>query len=214
MKKKLLLSVFGLLISCFQAHALTVSPIYIKLSPITRTVVFSALNDQQGTAIIQVSVKRWTQVDGKDRLASDPGIIVYPLEARIQQNHEQVFRLMLRHTPTASEYYRVFVNLIDAPFDKAASVRPGQSFSLPMFVEPLLSRPALRITRKSAKIQLENIGDGFDFIESVNYGTEKKSVFQYILPGSSANIIVSPNSTGSEAPQSLTTRRLGYVKLP
>lgn len=205
---------FGLVLIMFwplMAAALTVSPVHIKIAPEVRTITFSAINDQQDPALIKVAIKKWTQAAGQEVLASTDSVIVYPLQAKVQPGHEQVFRLMLRKAPVASEYYRVFVDLIDVAPNRAESARIGQSFSLPVFVESLLSNPILRFTSTKNGVEVQNIGNGYDFIQTVESNGSKKSTFQYVLPGSTVQL--APEAVAGATVQTVTTRRLGNVTL-
>lgn len=210
MISRLLLGLMLIMSWPMTAAALTVSPVHIKIAPELRTITFSAINDQQDPAVIKVAIKRWTQAEGRDVLNSTESVVVYPLRAKVAPGREQIFRLMLRKAPVGPEYYRVFVDLINVAPDRAESAQLGQSFSLPVFVESILSNPVLRFISSKNGVEVQNIGDGYDFIETVEGGGGKKSTFQYVLPGSTMQLAT---ETVGDSVQMIKTRRLGNVPL-
>jgi fimbrial chaperone protein len=90
------------------AHALTISPVLVELSPVRRVVSITLTNPGDHPISFQTDVKTWTQSDGADVYADTDELIVVPPIAEIAAGGSQIFRITSRTPPGLTEHaYRL-----------------------------------------------------------------------------------------------------------
>jgi len=122
------------------AHALTISPVLVELSPVRRisSITFS---NQGDTAIsFQTQALAWSQTDGVDRYEDTEELLVVPPIAEIAAGGKQIFRVTMRAPPGAQEraYRLIFEDVTIAVAPPASSDELSLSIrvnhNLPVFV--------------------------------------------------------------------------------
>lgn len=121
------------------AHALTISPVLVELSPARRVVSITITNPGDRPLSFQTQVRAWRQPDGADAYADTDELFVVPPIAEIAAGGSQIFRVTTRTRPSAEEHaYRLIfedVSELAAPAtpsgESAISIRVNHD--LPVF---------------------------------------------------------------------------------
>lgn len=121
------------------AHALTISPVLVELSPVRRVVSITITNPGDRPLMFQTQVRRWRQPDGADVYTDSTQLFVVPPIAEIAAGGSQIFRVTTRSQPSADEqaYRLIFedVSEVSAPRaptgDTSISIRVNHD--LPVF---------------------------------------------------------------------------------
>lgn len=159
------------------AHAVSISPVLVELSPGHRVSSITFRNPGASTVVFQTRVMAWTQIDGVDQYAPSQALIVAPPIAEIAPGGTQIFRVALRGPATGREQaYRLV-------FEDASAAAPAASgevamalrinHDLPVFVAPA-GQPAanLRIgpctgNAAAACVRLDNRGDRYALVRTL-----------------------------------------------
>lgn len=121
------------------AHALTISPVLVELSPARRVVSITLSNPGDRPLVFQTQVRAWSQPDGADAYADTDDLIVVPPIAEIAAGGSQIFRVTTRTRPSAGEHaYRLIfedVSELAAPAAPAgeSSISIRVNHDLPVF---------------------------------------------------------------------------------
>lgn len=90
------------------AHALTISPVLVELSPARRVASITITNPGDRPLSFQTQVRAWHQPDGADTYADTDELFVVPPIAEIAAGGSQIFRVTTRTRPSAEEHaYRL-----------------------------------------------------------------------------------------------------------
>jgi fimbrial chaperone protein len=90
------------------AHALTISPVLVELSPARRVASITITNPGDRPLSFQTQVRAWSQPDGADAYADTTELFVVPPIAEIAAGGSQIFRVTTRTRPSAEEHaYRL-----------------------------------------------------------------------------------------------------------
>jgi len=90
------------------AHALTISPVLVELSPARRVASITITNPGDRPLIFQTQVRAWSQPQGVDAYADTDELFVVPPIAEIAAGGSQIFRVTTRTRPSAEEHaYRL-----------------------------------------------------------------------------------------------------------
>jgi len=122
------------------AHALTISPVLVELSPARRVSSITLSNPGDRAISFQTQALAWTQTDGVDRYDETDELLVIPPIAEIAAGGSQIFRVTLRTPPGPQEHaYRLIFE--DVTESVAPSAPSGESVidirvnhNLPVFV--------------------------------------------------------------------------------
>jgi fimbrial chaperone protein len=121
------------------AHALTISPVLVELSPARRVASITITNPGDRPLSFQTQVRAWSQIDGADAYADTDELIVVPPIAQIAAGGSQIFRVTTRTRPSADEHaYRLIfedVSEFSAPATPAgeSSINIRVNHDLPVF---------------------------------------------------------------------------------
>lgn len=92
------------------AHALTISPVVVELSPARRVASITISNPGDTPISFQTQVRAWSQPDGADTYADTDELLVVPPIAEIAAGGSQIFRVTTRTRPSAEEHaYRLIL---------------------------------------------------------------------------------------------------------
>ena len=78
------------------AHALTISPVLVELSPARRVVSITITNPGDRPLSFQTQVRAWSQPDGADAYADTDELFVVPPIAEIEGSGEELTRIVGR----------------------------------------------------------------------------------------------------------------------
>lgn len=220
---RLAFSIFlaGLLFAGFSLPALagnmSVYPLRAVMDGSRTSEVLTLRNLDKKPMLVQPTVVRWTQKDGKDVHEPTRDILISPALVEIQPGESQVVRLALRRAQEAGEELSYRVLLKEVPRTSSASgatLEIAMNISLPVFVLPKAgsAKPLLELTdarpeatgkSEGLRVTLRNSGNAhvqvtkFALRESSSPLGEYNSMF-YILPGNSSTIRIplarKPNS--------------------
>lgn len=157
------------------AHAVTVAPVLVEVSPAqpVQTVVVSNPGDRP--LRFQAQVLAWTQRDGADQRIPSDDLIVAPAIADIPAGGRQIFRIAARAPARDAQraYRLVLEDISDAPIATGeVGVRLRINHDLPVFVSPAnLPAPALVLgpcaTPAPACVRIENRGARYGVVRSL-----------------------------------------------
>ncbi|PKO65664.1 MAG: hypothetical protein CVU22_18830 [Betaproteobacteria bacterium HGW-Betaproteobacteria-16] len=122
------------------AHALTISPVLVELSPARRVVSITITNPGDRPLTFQTQVLGWSQPDGTDVYADTTQLFVVPPIAEIAAGGSQIFRVTTRtrQSPDEHAYRLIFedVSEVSAPSaptgETSISIRVNHD--LPVFI--------------------------------------------------------------------------------
>lgn len=114
------LAVLGL--SGTVAHALTISPVLVELSPARRISSITFSNPGDTAISFQTQALAWSQTDGVDRYEDTEELVVVPPIAEIAAGGKQIFRVTTHTPPGAQERaYRLIFEDVTAEVAPPAS---------------------------------------------------------------------------------------------
>jgi fimbrial chaperone protein len=161
------------------AHALTISPVLVDLSPARRVVSITIANPGDRAISFQTEALAWSQQDGMDKYDETDELMVVPPIAEIAAGGSQIFRVTLRGAPGAREqaYRLIFEDVSEAtaPSPDEVSVNIRINHNLPVFVaapgkpraQPRLGPcPGFAATGKGC-VRLDNDGNRYAQVKSV-----------------------------------------------
>jgi fimbrial chaperone protein len=98
------------------AHALTISPVLVEVSPARRISSITFSNPGDTAISFQTQVLSWTQVDGVDHYEDSDELMVVPPIAQIGAGGSQIFRVTMRAPPNGQEraYRLIFEDVTTA----------------------------------------------------------------------------------------------------
>lgn len=192
------------------ANVYGVTPTQLFLSDKASIGVIRITNHGDESTLLQLSLKDWQQINGKDVFKTSHDILMTPPLFRLSPHKTQVIRFALKHPSfsTLQKTYRLHIKEVQQPRQK----KLGQmlyfliDLSLPLFVQPQHSVEQFiwsiqRPDTKHLKLKLYNDGNVTLFINqwqllpSEQQGLSKKhTTFAYILPRQSHSWIVAVNS--------------------
>ncbi len=164
------------------AHALTISPVLVELSPGRRIVSITVVNSADHAMTFQTDTLAWDQPDGVDRYAETDDLIVVPPIATISAGGTQIFRVTMRAPSDTQEHaYRLIledVTEFTKPSSDDVALNIHVNHNLPVFVaasgkphpQPRLGpcRSAVAPTSDASRcIQLDNDGDRYVTVQSM-----------------------------------------------
>lgn len=174
------------------AHALTISPVLVELSPARRVASITLTNPDDRPISFQTQAMSWKQADGVDRYEETSDLIVAPPIAAIAAGGSQIFRVTLRTKPNDKEqaFRLIFEDVTQAVAPSAPSDNVGINIrvnhNLPVFVATagpqhtgLRVGPCIAASQTTAGcVRLDNEGNKYAQVKSLtmNSGAWRKEV--------------------------------------
>lgn len=163
------------------AHALTISPVLVELSPVRRIVSITIKNSDEQPISFQTQALAWTQVDGTDRYNETGDLVVVPPIAEIAAGGSQIFRVTTRIPQSSQEHaFRlIFEDVTEAVAPPRSSDEVAVSIrinhNLPVFVaasgkpraESRLGACTAPPKATSGCIRLDNDGNRYAQVKSL-----------------------------------------------
>lgn len=146
-----MLALLGLLAaSVATAGEIQISPLRVGLSAKVRTAVLKVHNAGTAASVMQLSVKAWSQADGKEIFVPTQEVLVTPPIFTVAPGATQIARVALRRAPDARREiaYRLFLE--EVPTSVAQEITMALRFTIPVFVAPLGKPPAPSLTWRMA----------------------------------------------------------------
>lgn len=182
------------------AAELSIVPLRLDLSAGRDIAALTLTNRGAQPVIMQLSLRRWTMVDGEDVYAPTEDLIATPPVFEVQAGEKQVIRVGYRGNPPAEHElaYRLFLEQVppDAELGEDRAVRVTLRFGVPVFVQPELPvNHAMEWDLESAgtdqvRLLARNVGNTHYRLTRLRLSTpdgssiaETEGVF-YLLPGS------------------------------
>lgn len=219
MRTLLSLLLFGAAIACGQVRAqpaaggFTVSPIRLEMQAGARAVSLQLSNGADRTKTVQIEAVRWTQVDGQDRYAPAPELVINPPLFRIQPGAHQVVRAGFRGGAPDGDVeraYRVYLQeLPDGDEPQASQLRLLLRIGVPLFVAPrapVRAEPVWSLARGpdgAMNVELRNAGGRRVRIDALEISDPKSAESQplaglsYVLPGQVRRWLLPPSLTAT-----------------
>jgi len=122
-----------------QASSFSVSPIRVTISKDQPTATVHLQNRSSTPTVVQLSLKAWTQKDGKDVYSDTRDLVATPPIFTIPAGQEQIVRIGLRHKSDSGKElaYRLFLTEIPPPPKPGfRGLRFALKVGLPVFVPP------------------------------------------------------------------------------
>jgi fimbrial chaperone protein len=158
----------------------SVAPIRIFLDNDRKSGVVTVKNNGNVPLRFEILPKQWTQSpDGEDVYAQTSELLVFPRLMSLDGGQERDIRIGTKvGTGKTEKTYRVFINELppstqsDTSTPGAANVAFLINFGLPVFVAPFDPGPVLKVSNLSVsngqvKLQLNNAGNVFQFIQDM-----------------------------------------------
>jgi len=161
------------------AHAVTISPVVVDLSPARRIASITITNPGERAISFQTATLAWTQPDGVDRYDETDELVVVPPIAEIAAGGSQIFRVTMRAPPSPDEHaYRlVFEDVTEAaaPSSDEVAVNVRVNHNLPVFVavggkpraEPRIGPCTTSVSAMSGCVRLDNDGNRYLQVKSL-----------------------------------------------
>ena len=153
---------------CSHATGFSVSPIIFEFGVRDRTEVLSVESSVDERKAFEVTVVRWTQVDGKDVLEPTEDFIVTPPAFNLLAREKRMLRIVRTEAPPEADEARYRLLLKEIPlFENRVQGRPVLSItaSVPIFVLPIQPvQPRFNVT-----VSKNTDGEGYT-IKVVNVG--------------------------------------------
>lgn len=140
------------------AGGLRVTPLRLDLSPTQTSNQVELVNFGEAPMPVQVSVARWTQVDGRDVYEPTKDVFFAPPIVSVPAGGKAVVRLRLRgKAPAEGERaYRVYFQEMAPPESQGTGMSFRLRFGVPLFVTPKkVPLPKLEMTRSLIPGKLE-----------------------------------------------------------
>jgi len=186
--------------ACSLADGLQITPLGATLSASNATSAFSLNNGTGSPALMQLHLKRWTQVEGKDQYDDSDDVLAAPPIFNLPQGATQVIRVGLRRpTPDPHERaYRLIIAQVPAKTPGVKGVSFAVALSVPIFVQlenamhgPSLQWSAGIIKGDEIRVRVDNAGDAHAHIARMivyNDIGRTQALYQgspgvYVLPG-------------------------------
>ncbi|QNK03765.1 molecular chaperone [Dyella telluris] len=122
-----------------QAAALQVSPVMVDFKPTEQAQAIYLVNNGKEPLEAQVRVRRWTQVQGQDKLDEVDDVVASPAIIRVAPGERQVVRVV-RKKPTAPAQELSYRLLVDELPQKTKAEHSGLNvllrYSIPVFIAP------------------------------------------------------------------------------
>jgi fimbrial chaperone protein len=122
------------------AHAQTIAPVLVELTPARRVASVTMTNTSSRAMTYQAQTVAWTQSEGADVYADSADLLVVPPVADLAPGARQIFRIALRGRPPSQETaYRLILEDVTediAAPTEGATLRLQIRHSLPVFVGP------------------------------------------------------------------------------
>lgn len=122
-----------------RASSFSVSPIRVTISRDQPTATVHLQNKSSTPTVVQLSLKAWTQKDGKDVYSDTRDLVATPPIFTIPAGQEQVVRIGLRHKSDSQteRAYRLFLTEIPPPPKPGfRGLRFALKVGVPVFVPP------------------------------------------------------------------------------
>lgn len=182
------------------AAALSVSPTGVSLDARETTGSVQLGNKGDKTVVVQISVVKWTQQNGKDVYTKTEDILVSPPILSVAPRDSQILRvgLVSPQNPIEEAAYRMFIKEVPKKVKRSPGIHTILQLSLPVFVKPAkensnLQWAAHKTGQQNLSIRLVNSGNVHARIAKFAlYQPSQakpfftKSVFNYVLPRQSA----------------------------
>lgn len=158
------------------AGGLRVTPLRLDLSPTQTSAQVELINFGDAAMPVQVSVSRWTQVDGRDVYEPTKDVFFAPPIVSVPAGGKAVVRMRLRGAAPPAEgerAYRVYFQEMAPPESDGAGMSFRLRFGVPLFVTPRKPPlPHLEMTRSLAgdklELTLSNTGQGHLKIQGID----------------------------------------------
>lgn len=166
------------------AHALTISPVLVEMSPARRVASITISNPGDRPLTFQTQVLAWNQTSGVDRYADTDELFVVPPIAEIAAGGSQIFRVTTRTRLSTEEHaYRLIFEDVS---DVAAPAQPAENTAihirvnhdLPVFMaaagKPRLSArlgpcaDATDLPARTGCVRLDNEGSRYLRVKSLS----------------------------------------------
>lgn len=195
--------IFG--VTAVEAGNFSVSPVRATLSASHSIDSLRVRNNSDESAVIQVEIAMWSQVDGSDVLQPSREILATPPIFTVPAKGTQVVRVGLRRAPDATRElaYRIFLQEVSPPPREGfQGLQVSLRLSIPVFVlpkspvKPLLVWSAKAEEPGKIKLRISNVGNAhiqianFTLSRAGNEVTPRQQVAAYVMPDQSKEWVV------------------------
>lgn len=158
------------------ANNLGVSPMKLVFEPNSKVASLNVVNFDNKDAVLQASLLRWTQSNGKDITTPTEDLLLIPPIVKIPANGHQVIRLALLKPPQmeVETAYRLIIHSVKSNIGSSqnGSVRFNFDVSLPIFVMPAKVKHdqvwrIQKITDKEITLSISNLGNVSERISKI-----------------------------------------------
>ncbi|MDB5699307.1 MAG: hypothetical protein JWN69_2111 [Alphaproteobacteria bacterium] len=177
------------------AGSFAVSPVNVELAPGQAGTEIRIDNADRAPVAVRVSLRRWTQQDGRDVAQPTRDVIASPPIFTLQPGARQLIRLGLRkRVPGAA--YRVLIDEIPGPHAPGTGIKVALKLDLPFYVvaskdaKPALDWTARRDPAGNMWVEAHNSGA----LHSKVVGIEAQDAASHRLGGTTAMGVVLPAS--------------------
>jgi fimbrial chaperone protein len=198
-----LLSLVLMLFPLFaQAGSFSVNPIRVEITAPETTSSLQLSNKDSQAVVVQTSVVKWTQKDGKDVYTKTDGVIVTPPIVSIAPHDSQMLRvgLMRPCNPSEETSYRVLIKEIPPKIKRIPGIHFALQISMPIFIMPAeihnsLQWSASKKGPQNLAIRLVNNGNTHIQVTRIKVYQQQqtkplfmKDIFSYVLPRQAATL--------------------------
>lgn len=150
------------------ANNLGVSPMKLVFEPNSKVASLNVVNFDNKDAVLQASLLRWTQSNGKDITTPTEDLLLIPPIVKIPASGHQVIRLALLkpHQMEVETAYRLIIHSVKSSVSSSANGAILFNFdaSIPVFVMPAKVKHdpewhIQKITDKEITIRVNNVGN-------------------------------------------------------
>ncbi|HBK47235.1 MAG TPA: phytochrome sensor protein [Xanthomonadaceae bacterium] len=214
--------------SLAQAGSFTVNPVRVTLSGRQPVAALTVRNLGDTPAVIQLEVKRWSQLDGRDLYEDTAEILATPPIFTVPANQTQLVRVGLRRAPDPDQEltYRLYLQEVEPPPTPGfTGLKMAVRMGVPLFVQPAvpalpsLHWQATRLGPEEISLSATNTGkahiqlNGFQ----VRPATESspavtRQVSAYLLPGQRQSWVVQAHQAPGVALHLLAKTDAGDVE--
>lgn len=187
----------------------------VELAPGVRAGRLVLANTGDAPVAAQVRVYRWTQKDGADVLAPDPGLVPSPQVLEISAGGEQLVRIVRADaTPVANEQaYRIVVDELpgDPAEDASAAVAVRLRYLIPAFVRAADAAPeSVQCAVRGEQLECSNRGGraaqlgASEVLDAHGRSSElTDGLLGYVLAGSQRDFPFQPRNAAGLQPTQL-----------
>jgi fimbrial chaperone protein len=190
------------------AANISVFPLRGELSQAKTTEVFTVRNQGNEPVVVQATVVKWSQKDGKEVLEPTREVLVAPAVIEVPGNESQIVRIAVRRPPDANkeDTFRLLIQEVPKRRDaKDTQLTFALNISLPVFYTAIAG-PAqgnlqvnglksIGSAKKQLALDVSNIGNGHVQVTSIRAADDSgqiaalSSMF-YVLPNQKRNVML------------------------